>query len=44
MPSKAVRIHVERNNPALHLYERLGFRQIGDTGVYLLLEWIANPA
>ncbi len=36
---KRVRIHVERNNPALHLYERLGFNRIGDTGIYFLMEW-----
>jgi ribosomal protein S18 acetylase RimI-like enzyme len=35
---KPVQIHVERFNPARHLYERLGFRQIDDLGVYLLLE------
>ena len=35
---KPVRIHVERNNPALRLYERLGFVRIGDTGVYYLME------
>ncbi len=34
-----VRIHVERFNPALSLYERLGFTQIADKGVYLFLEW-----
>jgi len=34
-----VRIHVEQNNPALHLYERLGFSPIEDEGVYLLMEW-----
>ena len=34
-----VRIHVERNNPALGLYNRLGFRQIDDQGVYYLMEW-----
>ena len=34
----AVRIHVERFNPALRLYERLGFREIEDKGVYLFLE------
>ena len=34
-----LRIHVERFNPALRLYERLGFRQIEDKGVYLFLEW-----
>ena len=33
-----VRIHVERNNPALGLYRRLGFREIGDEGVYLNME------
>jgi GNAT superfamily N-acetyltransferase len=33
-----VRIHVERYNPAMRLYDRLGFRQIGDTGVYYLME------
>lgn len=36
-----VRIHVERNNPALNLYDQLGFRKIGDTGVYYLMEWSA---
>ncbi len=39
---KPVRIHVEHMNPALHLYERLGFRPIGDQGVYLLMEWTAG--
>ena len=34
-----VRIHVERNNPALHLYKRLGFTRIADAGIYLLMEW-----
>jgi ribosomal protein S18 acetylase RimI-like enzyme len=36
---KMVRIHVEHNNPAMHLYERLGFKEIGDTEVYYLMEW-----
>ena len=36
---KPVRIHVERYNPALNLYNRLGFTKIGDTGVYYLMEW-----
>lgn len=35
---RAVQVHVERNNPALHLYERLGFVIVEDTGVYLRLE------
>ena len=37
--SKRVSIHVERFNPALRLYQRLGFTPIADKGVYLLLEW-----
>jgi GNAT superfamily N-acetyltransferase len=36
---KPLRIHVERFNPARRLYERLGFRQVEDKGVYLFLEW-----
>lgn len=42
---KPVTIHVERMNPALRLYERLGFRLKEDKGVYLFLEWSpASPA
>jgi hypothetical protein len=37
-----VTIRVERFNPALRLYERLGFSVAEDKGVYLLLEW--SPA
>lgn len=36
---KPVRIHVEKNNPAMHLYHRLGFQTIKDKGVYDLMEW-----
>ena len=39
---KPVRIHVEKLNPALDWYERLGFCEVGDTGVYLLMEWSPN--
>ena len=39
---KPVRIHVERYNPALRLYERLGFSRIDDQGVYHLMEWSPN--
>ncbi len=39
---KPVRIHVEKNNPAMHLYDRLGFRQTEDQGVYWLMEWTAG--
>ncbi len=34
-----VTIHVEKFNPALHLYQKLGFSLSEDKGVYLLLEW-----
>jgi GNAT superfamily N-acetyltransferase len=34
---KSLSIHVERFNPALRLYERLGFRLREDKGVYLLM-------
>ena len=35
---RRVTIHVERFNPALRLYERLGFTVAEDKGVYLFLE------
>lgn len=36
---KSVTIHVEYNNPAMRLYERLGFRKIGEfNSVYYLME------
>jgi ribosomal protein S18 acetylase RimI-like enzyme len=35
----SVSIHVEQYNPALHLYERLGFQAIDTNGVYNLMEW-----
>ena len=36
---KPVSIHVEIFNPALHLYERLRFRDAGTNGVYKLMRW-----
>ena len=39
---KSLTIHVERFNPALRLYERLGFKQVEDKGVYLLMQWAAS--
>jgi ribosomal protein S18 acetylase RimI-like enzyme len=36
---KSLTIHVERFNRALGLYQRLGFEQIEDKGVYLLMGW-----
>jgi len=35
--NRRLTIHVERYNPALRLYRRLGFEPAGETGVYLLL-------
>jgi ribosomal protein S18 acetylase RimI-like enzyme len=37
--ARPVSIHVERMNPALRLYQRLGFQETEDKGVYLLLTW-----
>ena len=36
---KSLTIHVERFNRALALYQRLGFQQIEDKGVYVLMRW-----
>jgi len=36
---RALSIHVEMNNPARRLYERLGFVQAGEHGVYVLMRW-----
>ena len=35
---RTMSLHVEHNNQARRLYDRLGFRVSGDTGVYLRLE------
>jgi GNAT superfamily N-acetyltransferase len=42
--SRPVTIHVERYNPALRLYERLGFRHVDDNGIYYLMRWEAGGA
>jgi ribosomal protein S18 acetylase RimI-like enzyme len=39
---KAVSIHVEKFNPAMRLYRRLGFTTAEDKGVYDLMRWTAN--
>lgn len=36
---KPLTIHVEKYNPAMRLYHRLGFKPIADRGVYDLMEW-----
>lgn len=35
-------IHVEQMNRAMSLYRRLGFRKIGEHGIYHLMEWRAH--
>ncbi|WP_083570839.1 GNAT family N-acetyltransferase [Mariniphaga anaerophila] len=35
---KKLNIHVEYYNPALRLYQRLGFKKTDDTGVYYFME------
>lgn len=39
---KRVSIHVEQHNPALRLYQRLGFKPVSDNGIYWLMEWRAR--
>jgi ribosomal protein S18 acetylase RimI-like enzyme len=34
---RSVSIHVERENPARRLYERLGFHAVGEHGIHLLM-------
>jgi ribosomal protein S18 acetylase RimI-like enzyme len=36
--SRKLSIHVEMNNPARSLYDRLGFEPAGEHGVYVLME------
>jgi GNAT superfamily N-acetyltransferase len=36
---KPVTIHVEAYNPALRLYQRLGFENVDTNGVYFLMRW-----
>jgi len=39
---KPLTIYVEKFNPAMRLYRRLGFRTIEDKGVYDLMRWSAD--
>lgn len=40
--ASTVHLHVEVNNPALRLYERLGFQRAAEAPPYLLMEWSAT--
>lgn len=37
--AKTVRLHVERFNPALHWYERMGFSAVSSGPIYLEMVW-----
>lgn len=37
---KPVRLHVLKNNRAIHLYERLGFKTTGENGMHFQMEWV----
>ena len=39
---KPFRISVVRSNPALHLYERLGFKTTGESLTHFMLEWASG--
>jgi ribosomal protein S18 acetylase RimI-like enzyme len=41
---RKVSIHVEHENPARRLYERLGFVVVEDKGIYLLMECVPPAA
>ena len=36
---RCLSIHVEQMNPAMRLYQRLGFVKAGEHGIYHLMEW-----
>lgn len=36
---KCVSLHVQHGNPAYQLYERLGFIEAGEQGIYKRMEW-----
>jgi ribosomal protein S18 acetylase RimI-like enzyme len=38
-----VRLHVEAWNPAMRLYQRLGFRRLETRGIYEFMEWRGQP-
>ncbi|HTF38908.1 MAG TPA: GNAT family N-acetyltransferase [Blastocatellia bacterium] len=39
---KPFRISVVRTNPALHLYDRLGFKTTGESLTHFMLEWVSE--
>jgi ribosomal protein S18 acetylase RimI-like enzyme len=41
---RPVTLHVEKNNPAVRLYRRLGFSEAEDQGVYTSMRWSPWPS
>ena len=41
--NQCVSLHVEENNPAMQLYQRLGFVEVGEVTFYKLMHWHASP-
>lgn len=41
---KPLQIYVESYNPSLRLFERLGFRPVGDNGLHILMQWSVDVA
>jgi ribosomal protein S18 acetylase RimI-like enzyme len=41
---RPLRCHVEKFNRAWNLYQRMGFQQIADAGMYAYLEWVPDTA
>ena len=37
---KRVTLHALQGNPAVRLYQRLGFKHVGDEGIYRRMEWV----
>jgi ribosomal protein S18 acetylase RimI-like enzyme len=37
---RGVVLYVERNNPAMQWYSRLGFEGIGESGIYVQMRWM----
>ncbi len=42
--TQSITLHVERNNPARRMYERLGFRAAEENGIYVFMQWTPSAA
>ncbi|WP_134682955.1 GNAT family N-acetyltransferase [Brevibacillus migulae] len=41
--SLPIRLHVQSESPAIQLYKRLGFQELGEPSVYVSMEWTPQP-